>query len=272
MKLLDGTALAASIRAELKKKISSPVGLAFLLVGHHSPSETYVKMKQRACQEVGINSSILRFPDTTPEETVKQEIDRLNHDPSIHGILIQLPLPPHLNLLSSIDPRKDVDGFHPLNAGKLLLGDPTGFVPCTPLGIQTLLVHAGIPIEGSHVVIVGRSNIVGKPLAALLMQKRAHANATVTLAHSQTVHLEEITRQADILIAASGLPGLIKSSHVRKGAVVIDVGINRVGGKIVGDVLFSEVKPLVSAITPVPGGIGPMTIAMLLSNVYKASC
>ena len=274
--IIDGTSIAKQIEAQLKTAISHlrhrPPGLAFILVGENPASRSYIRMKKKKCAEVGIASFDREFPASMTQEELLKEIERLNHNPDVDGILIQLPLPEHLNtvsIMSAIDPAKDVDGFHPINVGKMLLGEHGGFLPCTPLGIQVLLTRSQIPLLGKHVVIVGRSNIVGKPLAAILMQKEPHCNATVTVAHSLTEHLDEICRSADILVAAIGRPHFIKASMVKKGAVVIDVGINRVPGttnKIVGDVDFAEVAPLASAITPVPGGVGPMTIAMLLSN------
>jgi methylenetetrahydrofolate dehydrogenase (NADP+)/methenyltetrahydrofolate cyclohydrolase len=231
-------------------------------------------MKKKRCQEVGILSFDCEFAENVSEEQVLQAINQCNEDTRIDGILVQLPLPTHLSaprIMEAIHPAKDVDGFHPLNVGKTLIGDPDTFLPCTPRGIHVLLTHAQVPLLGKHVVIVGRSNIVGKPLAAILMQKAPHCNATVTVAHSLSEHLPEICRSADVLIAAMGKPKAITANMVKKGAVVIDVGINRLSesqGKphIVGDVDFAAVAPLCSQITPVPGGIGPMTVAMLLSN------
>jgi methylenetetrahydrofolate dehydrogenase (NADP+)/methenyltetrahydrofolate cyclohydrolase len=273
MKLLDGTSLSSEIEKEVKTAIEALTGrkpgLAFVLVGSHPASQTYIRMKKKRCAQVGIRSFDLELPEKISEEMLLSEIARLNQDEDVDGILVQLPLPPHLlssKVMEAVRPEKDVDGFHPLNVGKLLLGETTGFFPCTPYGIVTLLSRHHIDISSKHVVIVGRSNIVGKPLAALLMQKSPHGNATVTVAHSRSRDLEALCRSADILVAATGHPQTIRSSMVKEGAVVVDVGINRGLEGIVGDVAFDEVAPLCSYITPVPGGVGPMTIAMLLSN------
>ena len=278
MHLIDGSAIAKQIQGQITEAISHlhsrKPGLAFILVGNNPASAAYIRMKKKRCHEVGILSFDYELPETISEEFLLKEIDRLNQDPLVDGILVQLPLPPHIQtsrIISAIDPKKDVDGFHPLNVGKMLLGEHDGFLPCTPLGIQVLIARAGVPLLGKHVVIVGRSNIVGKPLAAILMQKAPHCNATVTVVHSLSEHLHEICRSADVLIAAIGKPRFIQATMVKPGAVVIDVGINRVScGKgetqIVGDVDFETVAPLCSQITPVPGGVGPMTIALLLSN------
>ncbi len=274
--IIDGTAIAKQIESQVQKAISHLThrrpGLAFIIVGENPASQSYVRMKKKKCAEVGILSIDREFSASITEEQLLLEIDKLNKDPTVDGILVQLPLPNHLStpkVLTAIDPSKDVDGFHPINVGKMLLGEHGGFLPCTPLGIHVLLTHAQIPLLGKHVVIVGRSNIVGKPLAAILMQKEPHCNATVTIANSLTENLTDICRTADILVAAIGKPKFIKASMVKKGTAVIDVGINRLPGspaRIVGDVDFDEVAPLASAITPVPKGVGPMTIAMLLSN------
>jgi methylenetetrahydrofolate dehydrogenase (NADP+)/methenyltetrahydrofolate cyclohydrolase len=272
MILLDGKKVADQILKDVKKTIGTftrPPGLAFVIVGEDPSSQTYVRMKKKKCIDVGIVSKDKKFPADTTEKELIAYIKKLNNDPTIDGILIQQPLPPHLRastLMEAVDPDKDVDGFHPVNMGRLLLGETNGFIPCTPEGIHRLLQAYKIPLNGKHVVILGRSNIVGKPLAALLVQKNPTANATVTIAHTGTQHLKELTHSADILIAAMGSPHFVKASMVKKGAVVIDVGINRNGSKIIGDVDFERVAPLCSHITPVPGGIGPMTIAMLLSN------
>lgn len=276
--ILSGTTLANSLRRtlaqEIAKQLPTPPGLAFLVIGEHPASFTYVRAKKKACAEVGIQSHVVHLPATASLPEVLDLIHRLNHTPTIHGILVQLPLPAHLPdrlILQAIHPLKDVDGFHPLNLGKLLLGEESGFIPCTPLGIHLLLQQTGHPIEGSHVVIVGRSAIVGKPLAALLMQKRAHCNATVTIAHSRSQQLTQITRSADILIAALGQPRFITQEMIKPGAIVIDVGIHRVEGKLIGDVDFDAVSRVASHISPVPGGVGPMTIAMLLQNTFKSA-
>jgi len=270
--ILDGKKIASEIIDEIKERVSEldrKPGLAFILVGDNPASESYVRSKKKACAYTGIQSILHNLPATIAESDLVVQIESLNRDPHIDGILVQLPLPPHISeqtVMLTIDPAKDVDGFHPLNVGKMLLGDPTAILPCTPNGIKVLLEKSHIPVEGKHVVIVGRSNIVGKPLAAILMQKRAGCNATVTVCHSGSDL--EIIRTADILIAAIGKPRFIQK--IKPGAVVIDVGINRLDGKIVGDVDFEKVAHQASAITPVPGGVGPMTIAMLLKNTLKS--
>jgi methylenetetrahydrofolate dehydrogenase (NADP+)/methenyltetrahydrofolate cyclohydrolase len=272
--IIDGAAIASAIQKNIAHAIGRlthrPPGLAFVMVGENPASRTYIRMKKKECAAVGILSIDIELPETVSEETLQREIDKLNRDPAIDGILIQLPLPDHLatfRILSAVDPKKDVDGFHPINAGKMLMGEQDGFLPCTPLGIHVLLTQSLIPVHGKHVVIVGRSNIVGKPLAAILMQKAPHCNATVTVAHSMSENLSTLCQSADILVAAIGKPKFITAPMVKEGAVVIDVGINRVGhGQIIGDVDFENVSPKASHITPVPKGVGPMTIAMLLSN------
>lgn len=277
--ILSGKAVAQKIQKQITQIITtlpSPPGLAVVLVGNHPSSRSYVHMKQLASAQVGIRSSVNHLPKAISEADLLEVIEALNHNKEVDGILVQLPLPSHISSLKMIElvnPHKDVDGFHPFNMGKLLLGLEDGFVPCTPLGIQTLLKRCQIPVEGKHVVIVGRSQIVGKPLAALLMQNKPGANATVTVAHSHTENLISLTRSADILIAAVGIPRFITKEMVKRGAVVIDVGINREGDathpkgyRLIGDVDFKEVEEKCSAITPVPNGIGPMTVAMLLSN------
>jgi methylenetetrahydrofolate dehydrogenase (NADP+)/methenyltetrahydrofolate cyclohydrolase len=276
MNLIDGRKIAAEIRQELAHKIHAvsgrKPGLAFILVGDDPASHTYVRAKKKACADLGIVSFLTHFPITASQEELLHEIARLNGDPQVDGILVQLPLPLHIHdhaVMQAIDPAKDVDGFHPLNMGKLLLGDETGFSPCTPNGIRELLKRSKITVSGKHVVIVGRSNIVGKPLAAILMQKKSDCNATVTLAHSGSHNLAEITKTAEILIVAAGHPHLICKEMVRPGSVVVDVGINRLkDGTLVGDVDFANVVGIASHMTPVPGGVGPMTIAMLLSNTW----
>jgi len=276
MNLLDGKALASEILNLLAirvKRFKRKIGLAFLLVGDNPASLAYVHMKKKACAKIGLHSIVQEFAKDTSQAALLREIDALNQNPHIDGILVQLPLPLHLNtpaIMRAISPEKDVDGFHPINLGKLLLGEEDGFIPCTPHGVLRLLEHTGA-IQGKHVVIVGRSNIVGKPLAALLVQKKKNANATVTLAHSQSAHLSEITRSADILVAAIGQPRFIRKEMVRPGCIVIDVGINRVEKSLVGDVDFDAVAPLASWITPVPGGVGPMTVAMLLQNTVESA-
>lgn len=276
--LLDGKKLSCEIQSEIQKKIAPlqgrKPGLAFILVGDNSASKTYVKAKAKACETVGIFSKVLTLSAALSESDLLKQIDALNKSPEIDGILVQLPLPPHIDeetVASAIDPQKDVDGFHPINMGKTLLGIEGGFLPCTPKGIQVLLEKYKIETLGKHAVILGRSNIVGKPLAALLMQKKPGCNATVTVAHSQSEHLADLTRSADILIAAIGKPHFITKDLVKPHSVVIDVGINRLpSGQIVGDVDFHSVSQVVKYITPVPGGIGPMTIAMLLQNTLQS--
>lgn len=284
--IIDGKKIAEEIKGELKEKINElkgkgvTPGLAVVLVGDDPASQVYVRMKGKACEELGIYSETLKYPADLSEEELLSIIDGLNENPRIHGILVQLPLPKHINetkVLNRISPEKDVDGFHPVNVGKMLIGDP-GFLPCTPHGIQELLLRSGNDPEGKHVVVVGRSNIVGKPVAAILMQKKKGANATVTVCHSRTRDLPGICRQGDILIAAMGVPEFIKADMVKEGAVVIDVGVNRVddpsakrGYRLVGDVDFEAVKEKASAITPVPGGVGPMTIVMLMKNTVIAA-
>jgi methylenetetrahydrofolate dehydrogenase (NADP+)/methenyltetrahydrofolate cyclohydrolase len=276
--LIDGKKIAAEIQAEIAEKVSGlkerKPGLSLVLVGDHPASLSYVKAKKKVCAAVGINSTILELPSSIAERDLIQVIEALNHDPTVDGILVQLPLPKHIDeklITAAIYPNKDVDGFHPINVGKMLLGEEDGFLPCTPYGIQVLLQRSQIPVEGKHVVILGRSNIVGKPLAAILMQRKPHCNATVTIAHSKSERLIELTRSADILVAAIGQPQFVKKEMVQKGATVIDVGINRLpNGKLVGDVDFEEVSTSCSHITPVPGGVGPMTIAMLLKNTLSS--
>lgn len=284
---LDGAALAKEIRsevavqaAELRARGIVP-GLAVVLVGEDPASQVYVRSKGRACEEAGMHSETVRLPAETSEAELLATIDRLNVDPAIHGMLVQLPLPKHVNaerVLLRIDPRKDVDGFHPVNVGKLVLGDPTGFRPATPYGVQQLLVRSGIETAGAHAVIVGRSNIVGRPMAGLLLHNGPGGNATVTVCHSRSRDLPAITRQADILIVAIGRPEFVTANMVREGVVVVDVGINRVddpaqprGYRLAGDVAYDEVAARAAAITPVPGGVGPMTIAMLLVNTLQAA-
>lgn len=286
--IIDGKKIAEEIKREVKAaaaefKSSKGVvpGLAFLLVGENPASQVYVRSKGKACDEVGFYSVTEQLKSSTTEKELLAKISALNADPRIHGVLVQLPLPSHINektVLEAINPTKDVDGFHPVNVGRLVVGED-GFRPCTPVGIQELLIRSGNDPAGKHVVIVGRSNIVGKPLANILMQKQPGANAIVTIAHTGTKDLSRFTRDADILIAAIGKAEFITGDMVREGVVVvIDVGINRVedpttksGYRIVGDVHFESVAKKAKAITPVPGGVGPMTIAMLLKNTLKAA-
>jgi methylenetetrahydrofolate dehydrogenase (NADP+) / methenyltetrahydrofolate cyclohydrolase len=277
-KIIDGQRIAKEILDSLKKDILenigiNKIGLAFVLVGENSASRAYVTRKKKVCQEIGIASIDHELPTKTDQKELLDLIANLNKDPKVHGILIQQPLPPHLNskkIIYAIDPKKDVDGFHPVNLGKLLIGDTDSFYSCTPLGIKILLEEANIEVEKKHVVICGRSNIVGKPLAALLIQNQKGCNATVTITHSFTENLSHFTKEADILIVAVGKANFITKEMVKEGAVVVDVGINRIGNKIVGDVDFKGLLPKVSRITPVPGGVGPMTIASLMLNTHKS--
>jgi methylenetetrahydrofolate dehydrogenase (NADP+)/methenyltetrahydrofolate cyclohydrolase len=283
--LIDGRAVAQKVYAELRGEIGSLVaqgvtpGLAVVLVGNDPASRAYVRSKDKMCRELGLHSVKIELPEETTQEELLGRVDALNRDPAIHGILVQSPPPPQIDeaaIVMALDPAKDVDGFHPINIAKLALADESGFVPCTPLGCLRLLQETGTQTSGAHVVVLGRSMIVGKPMALLLMQKGI--DATVTVVHSRTRNLSEITRSADVIIAAIGKAEFVKAGHVREGAVVIDVGINRVedakatrGYRLVGDVAFDEVAPKVRAITPVPGGVGPMTIAMLMANTVKAA-
>ena len=285
--LIDGRSIAEKVYVDLRREIADlkskgvTPGLAVVLVGDNPASRTYVRSKDKMSRELGLHSVKLELPASTTQNDLLNRVDELNRDPKVHGILVQSPPPKQIDeaaIVRALDPRKDVDGFHPLNVAKLAMGDPTGFVPCTPLGVQRLLIESKIDIAGAHVVVLGRSMIVGKPVALLLMQKAKGGDATVTVAHSRSKNLEEITCSADILIAAIGRAHFVKADHVRDGAVVIDVGINRVddpsterGYRLVGDVAFAEVAPKAKAITPVPGGVGPMTIAMLMSNTVKAA-
>lgn len=277
MKLINGKEIAAAVRAELKADCATFVakhgyapGLAVVIVGEDPASQIYVRNKARACEEVGFCSEVHRLPAETEQAALNALIDRLNADSRIHGILVQLPLPAHLDaeeVTLRIDPRKDVDAFHPFNVGRILLGDPI-FLPCTPAGVMELLRRSGIDPSGKRCVVIGRSNIVGKPMAMLLLA----ANGTVTVCHSRTVGLADITREADILVSAVGRANFVTADMVKSGAVVIDVGMNRdASGKLVGDVDFPSVSPLCSFITPVPGGVGPMTITMLLRNTLVAA-
>ena len=285
--LIDGRAIAEKVYVDLRREIADlkskgvTPGIAVVLVGDNPASRTYVRSKDKMSRELGLHSIKLELPASTTQSELLERVEELNRDPKVHGILVQSPPPKQIDeaaIVRALDPRKDVDGFHPLNVAKLAMGDPTGFVPCTPLGVQRLLIESKIDIAGAHVVVLGRSMIVGKPVALLLMQKAKGGDATVTVAHSRSKNLEEITRSADILIAAIGRAHFVKADHIRDGAVVVDVGINRVddasserGYRLVGDVAFDEVAPKAKAITPVPGGVGPMTIAMLMSNTVKAA-
>jgi methylenetetrahydrofolate dehydrogenase (NADP+)/methenyltetrahydrofolate cyclohydrolase len=285
-KLIDGRAIAEKVYVDLRREIAKlrsqgvTPGLAVVLVGDHPASRAYVRSKDKMSRELGLHSVKLELPASTTQSELLARVEELNRDPVIHGILVQSPPPKQIDevvIVRALDPGKDVDGFHPLNVAKLASAAADGFVPCTPLGIQRLLSESKIDISGAHVVILGRSMIVGKPLALLLMQKNIDADATVTVVHSRSRNLAEITRSADVLVAAIGRSNFVKAEHVREGAVVVDVGINRVedatserGYRLVGDVDFDEVAEKAAAITPVPGGVGPMTIAMLMSNTVKA--
>jgi methylenetetrahydrofolate dehydrogenase (NADP+) / methenyltetrahydrofolate cyclohydrolase len=283
-KLIEGRAIAQKVYAELRDEITdlksrgSTPGLAVVLVGDDPASRAYVRAKDKMCRELGLHSVKLELPATTTQEELLARVDELNRDPAIHGILVQSPPPPQIDeaaIIRALDPAKDVDGFHPLNVAKLALDDDTGFVPCTPLGCLRLLRETGIALSGASVIVLGRSMIVGKPMALLLMRKGI--DATVTVVHSRTKNIPEICRRADVIIAAIGRPHFVRTEFVREGATVIDVGINRMedagserGYKLVGDVEFDGVSKVAGAITPVPGGVGPMTIAMLMSNTIKA--
>ena len=290
-KVISGTEVAKEIRAELKERVSKlkeqgvTPGLVMIRVGEDPASISYVSGKEKAAEEIGVWSQTIVLPESAPEEELLSKVEEMNKAEHVDGILVQLPLPKHINadkVLTLIEPAKDVDGFHPINVGKMLIGDPY-FMPCTPHGAVELMIRSGNPPEGKHVVICGRSNIVGKPLMAMLVQKNKRANATVTVVHTGTKNMTEITKQADILVAAMGSPEVIKADMVKEGVVVIDVGVNRVGWKpskkdpnkqvpdLRGDVEFEKVKEKASAITPVPGGVGPMTITMLMVNTVVAA-
>ena len=286
-RILDGVRIGKEIRAEVAAAVArmsgkgTKPGLAVVIVGDDPASRVYVRSKGRACLEAGMHSETVEYPATVTQEELLAQIDRLNADPAIHGMLVQLPLPKHIDtdaVLRRIDPAKDVDGFHPVNVGKLVIGDPTAFRPATPYGVQQMLIREGIETKGAHAVIVGRSTIVGKPMAGLFLHDAPGGNATVTVCHSRSRDLPAITRTADILVVAIGKPEFVTADMVRPGAVVIDVGINRVndashakGYRLVGDVAYGPVAEVASAITPVPGGVGPMTIAMLLRNTLQAA-
>jgi methylenetetrahydrofolate dehydrogenase (NADP+)/methenyltetrahydrofolate cyclohydrolase len=285
--LIDGRAIAAQLQGELIQRIAAlktsgiQPGLAFVRVGEDAASKVYVGRKEKGCAELGIFSETHVLPETTSEKDLLARLDRLNADSRLHGILVQAPLPRHIRqevVYATVLPQKDVDGFHPMNVGKLMLGDSTGFQPCTPAGIRELLIRSNVKTDGAEVVILGRGNIVGKPMAAMLCQKGRHANATVTICHSATREIKSHCRRADVLVAAMGAPEFVKADMVKAGAVVIDVGVNRVndpsaksGSRLVGDVAFAEVRPIAGKITPNPGGVGPMTIAMLMQNTVRAA-
>lgn len=286
-RILDGAALGRAIRQEVAAEVARlksagvTPGLAVVLLGADPASQVYVRNKGRACEEAGMHSVTITMSPETSQTELLATIDRLNADPAIHGMLVQLPLPKHIDadtVLRRIDPAKDVDGFHPVNVGKLVIGDPTGFRPATPYGVQQILLRSGIETKGAHAVVIGRSTIVGKPMANLLIQTGPGGDATVTVCHSKSRDLPGIARSADILIVAIGRPEFVTADMVKPGAVVIDVGINRKedatqprGYRLVGDVAFGPVSEIAGAITPVPGGVGPMTIAMLLRNTLQAA-
>lgn len=285
-RIIDGIALGKTIREEVAVESArltaagTRPGLAVVLVGDNPASRAYVGSKEKACLEAGMHSVKIERPETISEADLLAIVDQLNNDPAIHGILVQLPLPKHINtekVLLRVNPAKDVDGFHPVNVGKLVIGDPTALRPCTPYGVQQMLIRSGIDTKGAHAVVIGRSTIVGKPMANLLIQTGPGGDATVTVCHSRTRDLPAVCRNADILIAAIGKAEFVTADMVRPGAVVIDVGINRVddaskakGYRLTGDVAYGPVAEIASAITPVPGGVGPMTIAMLLANTIQA--
>ena len=285
--LIDGRAISAQIHSETAQRVAdlkargTTPGVIFLRVGEDPASQVYVSMKEKRATELGFRSETRVLPESTSQDELLRLLDGLNEDPSWHGILVQSPLPRHIDpmaVFSRVSPGKDVDGFHPINVGKLLLGDPSGFLPCTPAGVHELLIRTGVPLEGAEVVILGRGNIVGKPMAAILVQKGRQANSTVTVCHSGTRDVAGHCRRADVIIAAMGVPEYVRGTMVRPGATVIDVGVNRIpdptarsGYRLVGDVAFAEVQPIAGHITPNPGGVGPMTIAMLLSNTVRAA-
>ena len=285
--LIDGRALAEQIHSETAQRVAAlkargvQPGLAFVRVGEDPASKVYVGMKERTSNRLGILSQTDVLDAKTTEAQLLARLEQLNSDPRIHGILVQAPLPSHISaarVYAAVRPEKDVDGFHPLNVGKLMLGDPTGFAPCTPAGIQQLLIPSGVETAGAEVVILGRGDIVGKPMAAILVQKAKHANATVTVCHSRSRDIAAHCRRADILIAAMGVAEFVKADMVKPGAVVVDVGVNRVndpaakgGSRLVGDVDFARVQPVAGKITPNPGGVGPMTIAILMQNTVRAA-
>jgi methylenetetrahydrofolate dehydrogenase (NADP+) / methenyltetrahydrofolate cyclohydrolase len=285
--LLDGKKIAGEIKAELLPRVARLAargikpGLTAVLVGDDPASATYVRAKAKACEELGMVGNTIRLPASTTEDVLLRQVDALNSDAGVHGILVQMPLPRQINpdtVILRISPAKDVDCFHPVNVGRMLIGERDGFLPCTPAGVQEMLKRAGVITKGKHCVIVGRSNIVGKPMAALMIQPGDGANCTVTVCHSATKDLGAETRRADILIAATGKANLITADMVKSGAVVVDVGMNRIpdasaknGTRLVGDVDFAGVSQVASLITPVPGGVGPMTIAMLLVNTVRSA-
>ena len=284
---IDGRAIAEQIHGETRRHIEAlsergtPPGLVFVRLGEDPASRVYVGMKEKTCDRLGIQSTTHVLPEDTSEKELLKLINELNANPTVHGILVQAPLPATINeatIFAAVSPNKDVDGFHPVNVGKLLLGDSGGFVPCTPAGVHELLIRSSVPIQSAEVVILGRGNIVGKPMAAILCQKAKYANATITLCHSRTANLADHCRRADILIAAIGVAEFVKADMVKPGAIVIDVGVNRIadpkaknGTRLVGDVDFAAVQPVAGLITPNPGGVGPMTIALLMRNTARAA-
>jgi methylenetetrahydrofolate dehydrogenase (NADP+)/methenyltetrahydrofolate cyclohydrolase len=285
--LIDGRAIAKEVHAETDSRVVAlkaggvVPSLIFIRVGEDPASRVYVGMKERSAMKLGIRSQTVVLPNETPEVDLLDLVKQFNDDDSVHGILVQAPLPSHIDetkVFSMVSPAKDIDGFHPINAGKLILGEKSGFVPCTPGGVHELLIRSSVSVEGSEVVILGRGNIVGKPMAAILCQKKVHANATVTICHSRTRNIARYCRSADIIIAAMGVPEFVKADMVRPGATIIDVGVNRVedpsqekGYRLLGDVDFKGVQPVAGKITPNPGGVGPMTIAMLMRNTVLAA-
>ena len=285
--LIDGRAIAREVHAETESRVATlksdgvEPGLVFVRVGEDSASKVYVGMKERTAARLGIRSETTVLPEDTPEAELLKLLAKLNADSSVHGVLVQAPLPRHIDetkVFSTVSPSKDVDGFHPVNVGRLMLGESGGFVPCTPGGVHELLIRSGAPVEGAEVVILGRGNIVGKPMAAILCQKNQHANATVTLCHSRSRDVAGHCRRADIVVAAMGVAEFVKADMVKPGATVIDIGVNRVddpaaekGYRLVGDVDFAAVQPIAGKITPNPGGVGPMTIAMLMRNTVRAA-
>ncbi len=286
-RLIDGVAVSKAVREDVAREVAALAsqgivpGLTVVLVGEDPASTVYVSSKEKRSREIGMKGETIRLPATAPQSELEALIDRLNADPAVHGILVQMPLPKQMDsttVIRRIVPHKDVDGFHPVNVGKLLIGEKDGFAPCTPAGVQELLVRYGVETRGKEAVVIGRSNIVGKPMAALLVQDTPGGNCTVTICHSRTRDLAAHTRRADIVIAAIGKPEVITGEMISPGAVVIDVGINRVpdersdkGYRLVGDVHFESVRQVASLVTPVPGGVGPMTIAMLLQNTVRAA-
>jgi methylenetetrahydrofolate dehydrogenase (NADP+)/methenyltetrahydrofolate cyclohydrolase len=285
--LIDGKAIAAQIHGETKARVDRlkargiTPGITFVRVGEDPASQAYVRMKHKKAEELGIRSDTVVLPEATSQEELLRLIGTLNANRAVHGILVQAPLPAPISetvIFSAVDPRKDVDGFHPINVGKLLLGDTTGFRPCTPAGVHELLIRSGVPVEGAEVAVLGRGNIVGKPMAAILCQKARQANATVTLLHSRSRNIADHCRRADIVVAAMGQAEFVKADMIKPGATVIDVGVNRVedkndprGYRLIGDVDFAAIRKVAGKITPNPGGVGPMTIALLMSNTVRAA-